>query len=91
MSENEAIKAKTAFIVLQSENGAYFALNSLDKKIEIERPASLQDIKIACGEVRDAIVRADITNSILTALTPKVAPEAVSEVQELETSAPEAQ
>lgn len=90
MTENEAIKAKTAFIVLQSENGAYYALNSLDKKIEIERPASLQDIKVACGEVRDAIFRADVTNSILTALTQKTAPETVSEVQELDDSTPEA-
>ena len=87
MSENEVIKARTAFIVLQSETGAYYALNSLDKKIEVERSATLQDIKVACGEVRDAVFRADITNSIASLFAQKPAVEA----QEVDTSAPEAQ
>ena len=86
MTENEVIKARTAFVVIQNEAGSYFAINSLDKKIETQHPASLQDIKVACTEVRDAIFRADLTNSIMSVLAPKPAPAP----QESDTSAPEA-
>lgn len=66
MSEetNETIKAKTAFIVVQDLNGGYYALNSLDKSIEADHPATLQEMKVACQEIRDAVYRADIVNSV---------------------------
>lgn len=66
MSEEstEKIKAKTAFIIVQDVNGGFYALNSLDKEIEVERPATMQDMKIACQEIRDAVFRADIVNSV---------------------------
>jgi len=83
MSEN-VIKAQSAFLIVQRENGAYLAVTDLDSKVEVQRPVSLQDIKVACREISDAVVRADLLNSIKALFTP---PAPDSE----ETSAPEAQ
>lgn len=72
MSEQaKPLKAKTAFIIIQAESGNYYALNTLDTQIEVEAPATLHDMKIGCQEIRDAIYRNDIVDSVKAALTPK--------------------
>lgn len=81
---DDTIKAQIAFLVVQSPSGAYLAVTDLDTKIEVARSVSLQDIKVACREIGDAVVRADLVNSVkglLEAQAPKTE----------ETSAPEAQ
>lgn len=83
MSE-EVLKAQIAFIVVQTASGSYLALTNLDTKVEAIRPASLQDIKVACREIGDAVVRADLVNAVKGLLEPQA-------VNTEETSAPEAQ
>ena len=73
----EPIKAKTAFMVVQALNGTYYALNQLDTPVDVEHMASLQDMKVGCQEIRDAVYRTDIVNSVKAILTPKE-PEPVS-------------
>lgn len=69
--EKKSIQAKTAFIVIQTANGSYYALNQLDTPIDVQHVASLQDMKVGCQEIRDAIYRTDIVNSVKAALEPK--------------------
>ena len=85
-TEVKKIKARTAFIVIQAENGSYYALNSLSTPIEAQAPASLQDIKVGCQEIRDAIVRTDIVNSITALFTQKPASEDPEGAQEVPAS-----
>lgn len=81
---DKTVQAQIAFLVVQNANGAYLAINDLDTKVEVARPASLQDMKIACQEITEAINRAVLVNTIKGVFgVPTVNPE--------ETSAPEAQ
>lgn len=64
VTEDNVIKARTAFLIIQDLNGGYYALNTLDKQVNVEKAATLQDMKVACQEIRDAIYRADIANAI---------------------------
>lgn len=82
MSEKESIKAKTAFIVIQTESGSYYVLNKLDTPIDAQHLASLQDIKVGCQEVRDAIYRNDIVNSVIAGLAPKPVETVSSSIRE---------
>lgn len=70
-AEVTPIKAKTAFMVIQGENGAFYALNGLSTPVDVEHVATLQDMKIGCQEIRDAIYRTDIVNSVKALLEPK--------------------
>lgn len=68
----EPIKAKIAFMVVQASNGSYYALNQLDTPVDAEHLATLQDIKVGCQEIRDAIYRTDIVNSVKALFAPKL-------------------
>lgn len=62
--EKEPITAKTAFMVIQNENGMYYAVNDLESPINVQFKASVQDIKIGCREIVDAVARTDMYNLI---------------------------
>lgn len=70
-TEKQPIKARTAFMVVQAPNGSYYALNQLDTPVDVDHMATLQDMKIGCQEIRDAIYRTDIVNSVKAILEPK--------------------
>lgn len=70
-AEKTAIQAQTAFMVVQGPNGAFYALNQLDTPVDVARVATLQDMKIGCQEIRDAIYRTDIVNSVKALLEQK--------------------
>lgn len=80
--EKPTIQAVTAFIVIQATNGTYYALNQLDTPIDVQHVASLQDMKVGCQEIRDAIYRTDIVNSVKAILTPKTEEPVSSSIRE---------
>lgn len=69
--EKEVIKAITAFMVIQAENGVFYAVNDITSELEVQRKANLQDIKFGCREIGDAFLRTDIVNAIKPLLAPK--------------------
>ena len=69
--EKPAIKAKTAFMVIQAENGGYYAINNLDTALDIQHLATLLDIKAGCREIGDAFLRNDIVAALKPLLAPK--------------------
>lgn len=82
--EKEKMKGITAFIVVQGEGGNYFAINDLTVDLDVERRASLQDMKLACEEIKEAIVRNDIVTALKAALDQKpeeTEPVSIHEVQ----------
>ncbi len=81
-SAKEPIKAKTAFMVVQAPNGSFYALNQLDTPVDAEHLATLQDMKVGCQEIRDAIYRTDIVNSVKALFAPKPEEPVASSIRE---------
>jgi len=69
--EKPVVKAITAFMVIQAENGAFYAVNDLNTELEVQRKATLLDMKTGCREIGDAFIRTDIINAVKGLLTPK--------------------
>lgn len=69
--EIQVIKAITAFMVIQAENGSFYAVNDITSDLEVQRKANFQDIKTGCREIGDAFLRTDIVNAIKPLLAPK--------------------
>ena len=87
---NEITKGKIAFTVVLDDTG-YYHIVSAGSPVEVERQASLLDIKAACREIQDAIYRKDIANTVAAILLKKEQESVVVTPAEEETSTPEAQ
>lgn len=61
-------KARTAFTVVQEENGSYQVLSDVNQKIEIDHKPTLLDIRLACGELQHAILRNEAINAVMAVL-----------------------
>lgn len=80
--EKHVIKAITAFMVIQAENGAFYAVNDLSSELEVQRKSTLLDIKTGCREIGDAFLRTDIINSIKGILDQKPGETVSSSIRE---------
>ena len=89
MSEKK--KAKIAFTVVQNPSGFYEVLTDAPENVEVERQPSIVDIKLACIEIKDAILRNEVINSVLGILAQKEAKEKELAPEAEEVSAPEAE
>jgi hypothetical protein len=87
---DEVRKGKFAFTVVQDERG-FFQVIDANEQVEVERPTTVGDIKNACREVHEAIVRNETVQMAIAVLAPKQPESEVVEAPEAETSAPEAQ
>jgi len=75
----DIIKAETVFFVVKNTDGSFRALTDVSTKIELARPANLNDIRFGCGElVRaiDARQTADTVVALLAAAIKKQEPQA---------------
>ncbi|MFJ3271063.1 hypothetical protein [Streptomyces sp. NPDC086776] len=59
-----SLKARTAFVIVQHENGEWEAINDLSKPVTAEHPASVLEMKFGASEVVS-----DIEASKLAAIT----------------------
>lgn len=76
---DDVIKAETVFFVIKSPNGSFKAITDVSQKIELARPANLQDIRLGCHEIGralDARQTADTVIALLAAASKKQEPEA---------------
>jgi len=87
----ETKKARIAFTVIQDDRGFYSVLNDVNEKVEVERQANLLDIKVACGEIREALLRNETINSVMGILAQKEAEKGSVATDSEEVSAPEAE
>jgi hypothetical protein len=79
VSEDNIIKAETVFFVVKNTDGSFRALTDVSTKIELARPANLNDIRFGCGElVRaiDARQTADTVVALLASAIKKQEPQA---------------
>ena len=78
-STDNVIKAETVFFVVKNTDGSFRALTDVSTKIELARPANLNDIRFGCGElVRaiDARQTADTVVALLASAIKKQEPQA---------------
>lgn len=76
---DDVIKAETVFFVIKNPNGSFKAITDVSQKIELARPANLQDIRLGCHEIGralDARQTADTVIALLAAASKKQEPEA---------------
>ncbi len=76
---DDAIKAETVFFVVKNTDGSFRALTDVATKIELARPANLNDIRFGCGEIVraiDARQTADTVVALLAAAIKKQEPQA---------------
>ncbi|MFJ4739021.1 hypothetical protein [Streptomyces sp. NPDC088775] len=67
-----SLKARTAFMIVQHENGEWEAISDLSKSVTAEHPASVLDMKFGASEVVsdiEASKQAAITAHQLMAMT----------------------
>lgn len=89
MTEETTKRARIAFTVIQDERGFYHVLSDINEKVEVEHKANLVDIKIACGEIREAILRNETINAVMGLLAQKEAENDVVATEAEDVSAPE--
>ena len=89
MTEETTKKARIAFTVIQDERGFYQVLTNVNEKVEVERQPSLLDIKMACGEIREALLRNETINAVMGILDQKKAENDVVATEAEDVSAPE--
>lgn len=53
--QDEAEKVETLFFVVKDLNGTFRVITDVSKKLEIQRPASLLDIRTAARDISSAI------------------------------------
>ena len=90
---SEVRKAKTGFTILKDSQG-FFQVIEVGEPVELETAPSLADIKFACGEVRDALLRNEAVGQVLAILSKNNQNNGESEdlaASDEDTSAPEAQ
>ena len=80
--EKQVVKAITAFMVIQAENGAFYAVNDLNTELDVQRKATLLDMKTGCREIGDAFIRTDIVNSVKALFAPKPEEPVASSIRE---------
>lgn len=51
----EAIKSETVFLVIKDKDGSFKVITDISQKIELSRPATMQDIKQGCLEIVKSI------------------------------------
>lgn len=91
MTEETTKKVRIAFTVIQDERGFYQVLTNVNEKIEVERQAGLLDIKVACGEIREALLRNETINAVMGILAQKEVENGDVATYSEEVSAPEAE
>lgn len=89
MTEETTKKARIAFTVIQDDRGFYQVLSDINEKVEVERQASLLDIKVACGEIREALLRNETINAVMGILAQKEAENGTVATDSEEVSTPE--
>lgn len=76
---DDIVKAETVFFVVKNTDGSFRALTDVATKIELARPANLNDIRFGCGEIVraiDARQTADTVVALLAAAIKKQEPQA---------------
>jgi len=76
---DDTIKAETVFFVVKNTDGSFKAITNVGQKIELARPANLQDIRLGCHEIGKALEArqtADTVLALLAAASKKQDPEA---------------
>lgn len=68
-------KVKTAFLVVALDNGMYTAYTDMHGDFEVEHTASLADLKAACREIYESILREDTIQATFARLMPPQAPD----------------
>src|SRR5437016_1932719 len=61
-------KCRTAFIVLVDEEGAAVAVGDIGVEVEIERPATINDMVRACAEVERDIASSQTAQRVIQML-----------------------
>lgn len=75
---DDVIKAETVFFVVKNTDGSFKAITNVGQKIELARPANLQDIRLGCHEIGralDARQTADTVLALLAAASKKQEPQ----------------
>lgn len=75
---DDIIKAETVFFVVKNTDGSFKAITNVGQKIELARPANLQDIRLGCHEIGralDARQTADTVLALLAAASKKQEPQ----------------
>ena len=78
VSADDVIKAETVFFVVKNADGSFKAITNVGQKIELARPANLQDIRLGCHEIGralDARQTADTVLALLAAASKKQEPQ----------------
>ena len=52
---NDIIKAETVFFIVKNTDGSFKAITNVAQKIELARPATIQDIRTGCREIYEAV------------------------------------
>lgn len=52
---DDVLKAETVFFVVKDQNGSFRAITNVAQKIELARPATLQDIRQGCNDLSKTI------------------------------------
>jgi len=69
--DQESIKADTVFFVVKDKDGSFKIMTDISQKIELSRPATIQDIRQGCLEItRSLDIRqtAETTASIIVSM-----------------------
>lgn len=70
MSEEQksAPDAETAILLIKRFDGSWVASNDLSITLEVDRYASSQDVRTACQELLDSMVRNDLADEVVAKL-----------------------
>ena len=70
MSEEQksAPDAETAILLIKRFDGSWVASNDLSITLEVDRNATSQDVRTACQELLDSMVRNDLADEVVAKL-----------------------
>ena len=80
-TEAQPFKADTAFMVIKTSADTWHIMTDLNNSIEIERVAGINEVRMACSEVANAITQQQIAAMVASVLTPQQSEDLVSETE----------
>jgi hypothetical protein len=77
----QPFKADTAFMVIKTSADTWHIMTDLSNPIEIERVAGINEVRMACSEVANAITQQQIAAMVASVLTPQQSADSVPETE----------